>query len=48
MNVMYLSNDDDDEEEFQEARQKFEVEVPKETDGEGLNDSVGREKYGNE
>ncbi|KAK8302432.1 hypothetical protein V6Z12_D04G087300 [Gossypium hirsutum] len=74
MNVMYLSNGDD-EEEFQEVRQKvnevegktsrkgketildetesesfreqFELEVLEEINGEGLNDSVGREEDGN-
>ncbi|MBA0618602.1 hypothetical protein Godav_027922 [Gossypium davidsonii] len=49
--VMYLPDGDDDEE-FQEARQNVkEVEGEtsgKEIDGEGLNDSVGKEEDGNE
>ncbi|PPR86493.1 hypothetical protein GOBAR_AA34199 [Gossypium barbadense] len=47
MKVMYLL-DGDDEEELQEAMQKFEVEVSEEVDGEKLNYSVGREYDGNE
>ncbi|MBA0860904.1 hypothetical protein Goshw_022389 [Gossypium schwendimanii] len=43
MKVMYLPDGDDDEE-LQEARQKFEAKVLEEVDGEGLNDSVSREK----
>ncbi|MBA0734004.1 hypothetical protein Gogos_017957, partial [Gossypium gossypioides] len=37
-----------DETESESFREKFEAEVPKEVDGEGLNDNVDREEDGNE